>query len=237
MAASVISKAFESAAPPHAAVGGTSAHHARPHGRAWSSVYADVLTTPHRAFAALASQASFGVPLACLGAVKYLALFPHFAPTLALLQVTLAVAMQCALATFAAATWAALTWGILTLVGRAPAYRLLVTLFLVAGVWPEALGAVLEAGALVAGVYPANFDPRIDRVASLVWLLEPGASGALPSGTLRVLANGLDVPTLYQDALLAVGLPQVAPAVTQRAAVSAVIAVRCLRIVASVITA
>lgn len=192
----------------------------------WPTLLADVLVAPRTAFRPLADRPGLLVPLACLAGVKYLGLFPHFAPSLVPAQIALAVAAQGVSALATATVWAAIACAGLACLGGAPRYRTMASLFLVAALWPEVAGAVVEAGVVAAGAYPAALDAHVDHVTSLVWLV-PADAG--PS--IRGLANALDGSEAYRDVLVALGLPQVSPTISQRTAVALVVALRCVRIV------
>jgi hypothetical protein len=217
-----------SAAPPAS----PAASPAGPAWAGWPTLLAEALVSPRSAFRPLAARPAILVPLVCLTTAKFLGLFAHFAPSLVSVKLALSITAQGVLALQAAAAWAAAAWVLLACAGAAPRYRTLVALFLAAALWPEVLWAVGEGAVTAAGAYPDAFDPRVHRATSLVWLVPPGAAPVL-----RALANAVDAPTLYRDTLLALGLPQVAPAVSPRAAAAAVLALRLAGVALAAATA
>lgn len=198
----------------------------------WPTLLADVLASPRSAFRPLAARPGVLVPLVCLAAAKFLGLFAHFAPSLTPAKLALSITAQGVLALLTAAAWAAVVWAVLACAGGAPRFHAAVALYLAAALWPEVLWAVGEGAVAAAGAYPDALDPRVHRVTSLAWLVPAGAAP-----TFRALANAVDGPTLYRDVLLALGLPQVGPAVSRRAAAAAVVGLRLAAVALAAATA
>ena len=159
-------------------------------------------------------------------------LFAHFAPALAPVRLTLTFMAQgipllCSAALWAAGAACLLTWG-----GGAPRFRVILALGLACALWPEALAALCDHALVAAGAYPGRFDPHLDSVTSLAWLVPTRAAPGL-----RALANAVDSTTLYHDVLFALGLPQVTPGVTGRGAVAVVLVLRIVGVCVAVCTA
>ena len=168
------------------------------------------------------------MPVACLAFVRVTGLFAHFAPSLAPVRLALTATAMGMHALVSAAVWATGAVCLLAWVGGAPRFRVILALYLACALWPEALAVGCEHAVTAAGLYPGRFDPHLDSVTSLAWLVPTGAAPGL-----RAVVSAVDVGTLYHDVLLALGLREVTPGVTGRASVAVVLVLQLVGVAVS----